>query len=56
MSKWKCLKIKGLDTIYQFLGALLVEHTLHMMSDEQKALKNINDEISKASSNPNQLH
>ena len=45
------LKIKGLDTIYQFLGALLVEHALKSMRDEDKALYNINQEIEKASQN-----
>ena len=50
------LKIKGLDTIYQFLGALLVEYTLKSMTDEQKALHNINEDINKATTNLNQLH
>ena len=39
------LKIKGLDTIYQFLGALLVEHALQSMTNEQKELHNINKDI-----------
>jgi hypothetical protein len=42
------LKIKGLDTIYSFLGSLKIEHELQSMSDRDKTLYNINDEINKA--------
>ena len=50
------LKIKGLDTIYSFLGSLLVEFALKNMSDEQKALNNINEEINKATQLNVNLH
>ena len=42
------LKIKGLDTIYTFLGSLMMEYALQNMTDEQKAQHNINEEIEKA--------
>ena len=49
------LKIKGLDTIYSFLGSLMVEYALKNMSDEQKALHELNKDIEKAS-NSIQVH
>jgi len=42
------LKIKGLDTIYSFLGSLLMEYALQNASNETKELHNINKAIAKA--------